>query len=495
MSGVIALTASAASLGLGRPGSVFVVGGLAVASVVLTLWSYRRVAMPAGARASAWFLKTAGFLLLLACWLEPQWVRRVPRERANAVAVLLDASRSMRLPDAREGLSRGERLQQVWSEGAGTWRHDLERLYRVRAFTFSGGLTEYGAGSPLEFEGSSSALGGGLSQVVERLGERPAGIVVLSDGVASDLDALEVGALPPVFPVVFGRSESGPDIALGAVNTTLSAFEDAPVTVSVETKVVGVSGIKVRVSLESLEPQGAEGGGAGSVGVESFVTLKPGQSQAAVQLQLSSPQNGPTFYRIKVDSPDLAPEREMTLENNSRLLCVNRSRGPHRLLYVAGRPNWEFGPMRRALEGDSELQLQGLIRVAKREPKFAFKGRGGDASNPLFRGFQKDGEAEVQRYDKPVLVRVNVEAGDELFGGFPRTAEELFKFKAVILDDLEAEFFTPEQQRLLQRFVAERGGGLLMLGGWKALRAEDGGGPRWKGRCPYGSGRIPRAEG
>ena len=50
-------------------------------------------------------------------------------------------------------------------------------------------------------------------------------------------------------------------------------------------------------------------------------------------------------------------------------------------------------------------------------------------------------------------------------GGFPRTAEELYQDSAVVIDDLEAEFFTRDQLTLLQNFVSERGGGFLMMGG------------------------------
>ncbi|HMO66488.1 MAG TPA: glutamine amidotransferase, partial [Verrucomicrobiota bacterium] len=38
------------------------------------------------------------------------------------------------------------------------------------------------------------------------------------------------------------------------------------------------------------------------------------------------------------------------------------------------------------------------------------------------------------------------------------------------MDDLEAEFFAPEQAALVQRFVAHRGGGFLMLGGMESFR-------------------------
>ena len=41
---------------------------------------------------------------------------------------------------------------------------------------------------------------------------------------------------------------------------------------------------------------------------------------------------------------------------------VHRRRGPYRLLYVSGRPNWEFKFLRRALQGEDEIELVGLIR-------------------------------------------------------------------------------------------------------------------------------------
>jgi uncharacterized membrane protein len=69
-----------------------------------------------------------------------------------------------------------------------------------------------------------------------------------------------------------------------------------------------------------------------------------------------------------------------------------------------------------------------------------------------------------------VLIRLNPRDEFELRGGFPRTAEELFAFHAVIVDDLEAEFFTPDQAQLVQKFVSERGGGFLMLGGMETFQ-------------------------
>src|SRR6202035_3529198 len=62
---------------------------------------------------------------------------------------------------------------------------------------------------------------------------------------------------------------------------------------------------------------------------------------------------------------------------------------------------------------------------------------------------------------------------EELVDGFPKTREELFSYRAIILGSVEAASFTPEQLRMIADFVSKRGGGLLMLGGRRSF-AEGG---------------------
>ena len=127
--------------------------------------------------------------------------------------------------------------------------------------------------------------------------------------------------------------------------------------------------------------------------------------------------------------------------------------------------------MRRSVRNDPEIDLVGLIRIAKREPKFEWRGREGEMSNPLFRGFASEIPEEAQEYDEPVLIRINTNDAEELRDGFPKSEEELFaNYRAIILDDVESEFFTVEQQNLLDRFVATRGGTVVMLGGQESFQ-------------------------
>jgi hypothetical protein len=49
--------------------------------------------------------------------------------------------------------------------------------------------------------------------------------------------------------------------------------------------------------------------------------------------------------------------------------------------------------------------------------------------------------------------------------GFPATREQLFVYDALVIANVEGEFFSRAQLKMAADFVAERGGGLLVLGG------------------------------
>jgi uncharacterized membrane protein len=116
------------------------------------------------------------------------------------------------------------------------------------------------------------------------------------------------------------------------------------------------------------------------------------------------------------------------------------------------------------------VQLVALLPEAAREPKIPLRGRAGETTNPLNRGVALHPSDDPESYDQPVLVRLGTKDENELRGGFPKNAEDLYAYHAVILDDLEAEFFTQDQMQLLKEFVRQRGGGLLMLGGQESFR-------------------------
>ena len=136
-----------AALSLARSSALSAVLGVAVAVTVLTLFSYSKIPMFGWRKRVAVLLKLGAFYSLIACWVEPQWVTRVPKERANSVAMLLDDSKSMQLPDSVDGVTRGARLIQEWANGAASWRPELDRDFRVRSFAFASCARELGSSS------------------------------------------------------------------------------------------------------------------------------------------------------------------------------------------------------------------------------------------------------------------------------------------------------------------------------------------------------------
>ena len=340
----------------------------------------------------------------------------------------------------------------------------------MRRFLFDTRLQSTRDFHELHFDGQATALGSALRSLKERLdGRAVAGVLLLTDGNATDIGKapLDLRGLPPIYAVVIGRPSAVLDAAIAQVNVTQSSFEDAPVTVQAEVTALGLRGDNISARL--LDSSGKRI-------AEKTLRAREENDTLPFRFQFRPEKPGLSFYRLNVQLPnELAQTNssatsEATLLNNARVLAIDRGKGPYRILYVSGRPNWEYKFLNRAIQEDHEVQFVGLIRIAAREPKFDFRGRGGETSNPLFRGFGNQARENAERYDQHVLIRLNTRDELELRSGFPSNPEELYGYEAVILDDVEAGFFTADQQALLQRFVSERGGGLLMLGGMESFQ-------------------------
>ena len=441
-------------------------GFLAVAAVIVA-WGYRAQAGLGPWRWLCVALKLGGLTALALCLLEPLWTTERARPGANFFAVVADNSQGLQIKDRGEAGTRGETLRALVEARTGGWQETLAGTFEVRRYLFDTRMQSTADFHELNFDGRATGLASALRTLKERYQGRPlAGILLLTDGNATDLrpGALpDLTGLPPVYPVVIGRREPARDLAVQQVNVSQTAFEDAPVAVQADVTAAGFRGETVVARLTDR---------AGKTVAEQTLEARKDADTLAFRFQLKPEQKGLSFYEVSVTPRGAAQPgaAEATLINNRRVLTVNRGQGPYRILYVAGRPNWEYKFLNRAVESDEQVQLVGLIRVAKREPKFDFRGRAGETSNPLFRGFGNQAPEDVQRYDQPVLVRLNTRDETELRAGFPRTAEELYGYHAVILDDLESEFFAPEQAQLLQKFTAERGGGFLMLGGMESFQ-------------------------
>src|SRR5262249_3118010 len=145
---------------------------------------------------------------------------------------------------------------------------------------------------------------------------------------------------------------------------------------------------------------------------------------AHVPLTLSEP--GPRTVRFRI-----APlADEPITENNQQDVPILVRDRREKILYLEGEPRFELKFIRRAVQEDANLQVVCLERTSQNK-----------------------------------FLRLDVDEPEELASGFPRTREELFRYRGLVLGSVEASCFTPDQLEMIGAFVGERGGGLLTLGG------------------------------
>ena len=430
--------------------------GVLVLALGLLMIGYRRSVLRGWRRFAALLCKTAAVALLALCLLDPLWTRTQPKKGENEVVVLVDTSASMTTAESAGAKTRAELLQAALSDGKAdaAWIRELGEDFRLRLLTGGAQTASVPHFRELKFDATRSDLCR-TAQTLRAGGGNLAAVIVISDGNATDAAAWKAEAKgAPIFTVLAGEKAPADDWSIEESTVATSPFEDAPITITAR---VSGSGKGVLNVLDAQK----------KVVASEKLTLSAGAAQT-VRLRVPVATQGVTFYRAEL-VPDA--KKEPVAANNTRLLAADRGSGPYRVLYVAGRPNWEYKFLRRAIAGDEDIQMPALVRIARREPKFEWRGRAGESVNPLFRGFgAKEGE-EAARYDQPVIQRLGTKDAKELSDGFPKAAEDLFaEFRAIILDDVEAAYFTQEQMHLIERFVSERGGALMMLGGQESFR-------------------------
>ncbi len=456
---------------------------------VLSLLSYRGSPLTIWKRVFGIAARMLGIGLLLFCILEPMASLERPKPQANSVAILVDNSRSLQALAHSSALGVASQSPESspllpWLVDDADWLLDLSKDFRVRKYVFDQSLAPVESLTSRTGTGNASSLYYALRNIEERYrGEPLAAIIVVSDGHATDAPERAINTanalkLPtPIFPVQMDMTDRADDLRLDHVGVRVSEFETAPTTIQATLSHRGLEGEEAIVELRDH---------AGGLVKQESLKLSAGAKPQGVTFRFRPDASGITDYAIhaRLASEPNAAEgesvyptatrkpRELTYGNNHRIVSVDRGIGPYRVLYIAGRANWEFKFLRRALDEDAEIKLTSLIRIARKQPKFSFRNSQLESTNPLFRGFEDVSEEEKEQYNEPVFARLGVTDSSELKKGFPKDSEELYAYSAVILDDIEPDFFTLDQQQMLRQFVSVRGGALLALGGQESMRGK-----------------------
>ena len=416
-----------------EPTTASVVAAVLVVAVVAgAVVTYRRVRVNDGRlrdRVILTSLRVAALALVLFCLFRPTLVVRAAVAQQNVVAVLLDDSRSMLIPDEGES-PRADYVRSQFAAPDSPLLKSLSDRFLVRTFRFSSTATRLGTPEQLTFDGTQTRLAPALESAREELAGLPvAGIVLVTDGADTTDTSLGDALLGlkaekvPVFTVGVGSESLPRDIQIDRVSTPRSVLKNASLLIDVIVRQTGFGGRKVTVDVED------EGRIVGSQEVE----LPADGSPATARIRASAAEIGPRLFRFRVAPQD----GELVTQNNVREALINVRDDQERILYFEGEPRWEMKFLRRAVADDKNLLSVALQRTADNK-----------------------------------YMRIEGEP-DEVQGGFPKTREELFRYRALIIGSVEAGLFSGDQLQMIADFVDRRGGGLLMLGGPRSF-AEGG---------------------
>ncbi len=432
------------------PPVLLAAAALAVVAVVGLMYSRVHSVRPVD-RLVLGSLRALALLLVLGCLLRPALVVASAVPQRNVLAILLDDSRSQRIAD-QDGGTRLAAVQQTFADSSALVR-ELADKFALRFIRFAADSRGVPGAAALDASGTRTDLAAALDATRQELTGVPlAGVVVVTDGAdnsGGDLDAALLGLRArkvPVYTVGVGQPRFDRDVAVERVTAANSVLSGGTVLVDASVRLRGTGNEPVTVTAE------ADGR------IVATETVRAPKSGDVVAVRLRVPPLPAGTYRLSVRASPL--NNELVPENNVAHTVLNVRRGPDRVLFMEGEPRPEFAFLRRAIAGDTSVQLVGLLRSA--EGKF---------------------------------LRLGVRDSLELLTGFPTTREELFGYRAVIVGSVEASFFTGDQLRMLADFVNVRGGGLLALGGRSALTEGGYRGTPFADVLPIALDRAPRDTG
>jgi uncharacterized membrane protein len=395
---------------------------VAAGIVAVAIWSYRRPLVPLSRaqRASLVALRLLSLAALVFFLCRP--IVLLPPAAAGdiVVPILVDASRSMRVADA-DGEPRIARAAAIVQRQL---IPGIAAQARAEVFAVGDAAVAADDASKLTADARRTDLTGALAAIRDRYrGRRVPGIVLLSDGADTGQTAkAAVAQGPPVFTVGIGAAEGLHDREVLGIDAADPRLDQA----SIDLRVSAISSgygrapfqLRVLANGRLLDSRRIVPNADGSP-IDQVFTVSP------------DPVN-PTVY-----TAEIAPEQNEPIpENNRRSVLVNPAGRKRRVLALEGAPGFDHSFLTRALSQDPGLELDTVIR----------KGRNDEGEDTF-------------------IVQASGGRARTLTLGFPATREALYGYDALLIANVEGDFFTRAQLTTAAEFVSERGGGLLVMGG------------------------------
>jgi hypothetical protein len=384
---------------------------------VFLFWTYHGIFQRSERRLTWWLLalRASGLLLLVLILAKPTWTRQSEQVDPGRLAILVDNSRSMSLPDA-SGATRYARARTAVEQlTQALERQGKGARFAVDLFDITGAPLKDGLPEQPTIERTD--LGEAVRKTALQLRGRPvAGLVLISDGMDNtgrvSFHDWEDTSLP-IHGLGFPSGPSGDlDLAMRRPQTPGRVLVHNELRVEVPVTKTGKPAAEATVSIK----RGKE------VMASQKIMLPEGDHEQIVPLTFTPRQPGHFVFTAVVEGA----AGEGSLANNAIHFPLQVEKEPIKVLYLEGFLRWEHRFLKARLEDDPDVALVSVVRRVS-------------AESPEARG------------------------QDRL------TADRLKSFDVVILGDMEASFLSRPEHDTIVRWLDGKNHSLLVLGGYKSF--------------------------
>jgi hypothetical protein len=428
--------------------------GVPIAAALLALLGYQnfRAGQPLVRSLTSLALRGAAIFLLLVLAARPVRIEeQQPSAPRRDVCLLVDRSASMSLDDdgARYAQAIDFVRDQFLPSAKQTDLHVQAHLFAEQASAAQG--AELLAAKP---DGQRTNLARGVLHAMASTPHAPAAVVALTDGVITDPSensaALSVllRSRVPFIAVGFGREVLRRSLTLLSLTARPIVPPDQPIRLSVELEATGTEPIAPFELLLLRDGQLVE---------KKSITRGAGAGHWQESFEVKESTDGLRNYTVQLLPPP-TPGLHCPRTQVSTTVRIGKEKDL-RVLFAQGSLTWDYKFIRLALEGDPLIKLAAVTQTTRQS-----------------------------------ILHQTIDDAETKSGGFPATLEELSKYRVLVLSDFRADQLSEARQEMIEKFCAELGGGVLVMGGPGTLDAAWNSGPL--GRIlPVRLSPAPFAEG
>lgn len=447
---------------------------LMIALALMGYWSYRKQSASPRKRLLMGLLRAGVLVILLGLFLRPTLVLDQESKVPSIVAVWLDDSKSMDIADPystktdtdlrklvqqistqtptilQPGQVRANRFQLAIDSLTGPhgqWLRQLAEKQHIALYTGGAHAQLLGlAKNPAELDAALATLkqnhpsseATDVPTVVQDIlrnlqGQPVSALILLTDGRTTEGTLGNVGTAAaqqfhtPIFTVPLGQAEEPLNVRIAEMTVPESTFVRDPVAVKLKLHISGLTQT-TPLSIHLLRKLPAGGGGGQVELTKRVVNAEPNQPDLNTELIFRPEKPGAEKterFDLEVRIDPIGDELTQTDNTMARSTTVMDAKIA--ALYVEGYPRWEYRYLKNELIREKTVDVSTFLVSADD-------------------GFAQEGDVPITR--------------------FPETAGELAKYDVLLIGDVDPQFFSPNQMKIIVEWV-RKGGGIGFISGWQ----------------------------